>query len=176
MPGWLQAIVAPVRAAMDEGNLQLVILDRRIQQVVEGDPVVQRLCTVPGIGPVTATAFVSTLDQVDRFSGAHAVEAYIGLVPCEFSSGERQQRGGLTKAGNTRLRWLLVEAAWSIVRYRNPRTESLRAWTEQLVLRRGRRIAVVALARRLAGILYAMWRDGTTFGQPRSRGLRAAVA
>jgi transposase len=162
---------------MEEGNRQLVILDRRIQQIVEDDPVVQRLCTT-GIGPVTATAFVSTLDDVDRFPGAHAVEAYMGLVPCEFSSGERQQRGGLTKAGNTRLRWLLVEAAWSILRYQNPRTAHLRRWAEQLAVRRGRRIAIVALARRLAGILYAMWRDGTTFGERRasSHELHAAVA
>ena len=176
MPEWLRAIVAPVRSAMEAGNQQLVILDDRIQQIVVGDPIVQRLCTVPGIGPVTATAFVSTLDEVNRFRGAHAVEAYIGLVPCEFSSGERQQRGGLTKAGNTRLRWLLVEAAWSILRYRNPRTERLRDWAERIALRRGRRIAVVAVARRLAGILYAMWRDGTTFGQRRSREPQAAVA
>jgi transposase len=148
----------------------LVILDRRILQIVEADPVVQRLCTVPRIGPVTATAFVSTLDQIDRICGAHAVEAYIGLVPCAFSSGERQQRGGLTKAGNPRLRWLLVEAAWSILRYRNPRTDLMREWAEQFAVRRGRRIGVVGLARRLAGILYAMWRDGTTLDQRGANG------
>ena len=165
LPEWLRTIVAPIRAAMDEGNRQLTIVDRAIEQVVRNDPVVQRLCTAPGIGPVTATAFVATLDCVERFSRAHQVEAYIGLVPCEFSSGERQQRGGVTKTGNTRLRWLLVEAAWSILRYQNPRTETLRLWAERISLRRGRRIAVVALARRLAGILYAMWRDGTQFGR-----------
>lgn len=178
IPDWLGSIVAPLRTAMDEGNRQLVVVDRAIQQIVRGDPVVQRLCTAPGIGPVTATAFVSTLDQVERFSTAHQVEAYLGLVPCEFSSGERQQRGGLTKAGNTRLRWLLVEAAWSILRSRSSSTEGLRQWAERLALRRGRRIAVVALARRLAGILYAMWRDGTEFGRgaERRRDAQAAVA
>jgi transposase len=178
LPDWLGSIVAPLHAAMDEGNRQLVRVNRAIQQIVRGDPVVQRLCTAPGIGPVMATAFVSTLDQVERFSSARQVEAYVGLVPCEFSSGERQQRGGLTKAGNTRLRWLLVEAAWSILRSRSSSTEGLRQWAERLALRRGRRIAVVALARRLAGILYAMWRDGTEFGRgvERRRASQSAVA
>lgn len=169
VPEWLRAILAPVRTVMDEVNRQLVGVDRTIQQVVRGDPVVQRLCTTPGIGPVTAVAFVSTLDQVDRFDRAHQVESYLGLVPREFSSGERQQRGSVTKAGNGRLRWLLVEAAWSILRSRNVRTEELRQWTERVALRRGRRIAVVALARRLAGILYAMWRDETEFGRKNAR-------
>jgi transposase len=177
LPDWLGSIVAPLHAAMDEGNRQLLRVERALQQIVRGDPVVQRLCTAPGIGPLTATAFVSTLDQVERFSSAHQVEAYVGLVPCEFSSGERQQRGGLTKAGNTRLRWLLVEAAWSILRSRSSSTEGLRQWAERPALRRGRRIAVVALARRLAGILYAMWRDGTEFGRGAERcDSQAAVA
>lgn len=178
MPEWLRTIVAPILAAMEEGNRQLVIVDHGIEGVVRKDPVVQRLCTVPGIGPVTATAFVSTLDCVERFSRAHQVESYIGLVPCEFSSGEKQQRGGVTKTGNTRLRWLLVEASWSILRYRNPRTEQLRTWAERIAVRRGRRIAVVALARRLAGILYAMWRDGTAFAHQGAcaSGSEAAVA
>jgi transposase len=169
VPEWLRAILAPVRTVMDELNRQLVEVDRTIQQIVRGDPVVQRLCTTPGIGPVTAVAFVSTLDQVERFARAHQVEAYLGLVPREFSSGERQQRGSLTKAGNGRMRWLLVEAAWSILRSRSVRTEELRQWTERVALRRGRRIAVVALARRLAGILYAMWRDATEFGRKTDR-------
>src|SRR5207244_13438425 len=83
--------------------------------------------------------------------------------PGEQSSGERQHRGPVTKAGNPRMRWLLVEAAWCILRSRHSDTEHLRQWAERIALRRGRRIATVALARRLAGILYAMWRDGTEY-------------
>jgi transposase len=117
-PQWLRDILAPLRAVMDELNREMVVVERTIEQIVDGDPVVQRLCTAPGIGPVTAVAFVSTLDLVQRFEGAHQVQAYLGLVPSEFSSGERQQRGATTKTGNTRLRWLLVEAAWSVMRSR----------------------------------------------------------
>jgi len=61
------------------------------------------------------------------------------------------------------MRWLLVEAAWQILRSKSPETAALRAWTVQIAQRRGKRIAVVALARRLAGILYAMWRDGVAY-------------
>jgi transposase len=149
---------------MDALNREMVMVERAIEHIVREDPVVQRLCTAPGIGPVTAVAFVSTLDLAQRFESAHKLEACIGLVPCEFSSGERQHRGAITKTGNTRLRWLQVEAAWSIMRSRNQRTEELRQWTGRIALRRGRRIAIVALARRLAGILFAMWRDQIEFG------------
>jgi transposase len=141
----------------------MVVVERALEHIVREDVVVQRLCTTPGVGPVTAVAFVSTLDLVQRFEGAHQVQAYIGLVPCEFSSGERQHRGSITKTGNTRLRWLLVEAAWSIMRSRKAHTEELRQWAARIALRRGQRIAIVALARKLAGILFAMWRDQTEF-------------
>ena len=124
--------------------------------------VVARRRPVPGIGPVSAVAFVATLDAVERFANAHQVEAYLGLVPREPSSGERQHCGRITKPGNTRMRWLLVEAAWRILRSPRPEAAALRAGAEQIAVRRGKRVAVVALARRLAGVLYALWRDGST--------------
>ena len=142
--------------------------DQRIAAIVREDPVIQRLCTVPGVGPITATAFVATIDTIDRFQGAHQLESYLGLVPSERSSGEKQRKGRITKAGNSRLRYLLVEAAWSILLSRKESTEDLRAWAQRIALRCGMKTAIVALARRLAGILYAMWRDGTTF-EPRRR-------
>ena len=163
LPEWLSTLLAPVIAAMDEVNRQLEVVDQALLRVVGDDPVVRRLDTAPGVGPVTAVAFVATLDRVERFEGAHQVECYLGLVPSERSSGERQHKGAVTKAGNARMRWLLVEAAWSIWRSRTSNSEPLRQWAERLATRRGRRVAVVALARRLAGILYAMWRDGTEY-------------
>ena len=102
-------------------------------------------------------------DDVTRFASAHQVQAYLGLVPSEFSSGERQLRGRITKRGNARTRCLLVEAAWRVMRSRDLESEGLRVWAERIALRRGKRIAAVALARRLAGIMYAIWRDGTVY-------------
>lgn len=118
---------------------------------------------MPSIGPVTAIAFVASLDDVTRFRTAHQVEAYLGLVPSEYSSGDRRLRGRITKRGDARMRWLLVETAWRILRSPNPHLTGLRAWAQRVAERRGKRIATVALARRVAGILYAMWRDDAPY-------------
>jgi transposase len=82
------------------------------------------------------------------------VEAYLGLTPSEWSSGEKQIKGHITKAGNSRMRKLLVQVAVSILRLRSPRTEALRKWATGIAARRGKKIAIVALARRMTGVLF----------------------
>ncbi len=168
----LQHEIAPLLAMLTTLNTHIQSASAQIEQLVANDPNAHRLSTVPGVGPVTAATFVATIDRVDRFAGAHQVQAYLGLVPRERSSGERQYRGRITKAGNGRARWLLVEAAWSILRYKKPTTLALRLWAERIAVRRGKSKAAVALARRLAGILYAMLRDGTVY-QPERIGAGA---
>lgn len=163
VPEPLSAAIAPLLAVMETLNLQIAAADVRLARHAAGDPVVRRLETVPNIGPVTALSFVATLDRVERFRGPHPAAAYLGLVPGERSSGEQQHRGPITKRGNGRTRWLLVEAAWGMIRHAHPDTAELRAWAARIAVRRGRRVAAVALARRLAGILFAMWRDGTDY-------------
>ena len=92
-------------------------------------------------------------------------------MPRDRSSGEKQRKGRITKTGNRRTRSLLVEASRAIIlRAKNPSLAPLRTWAERLAARRGRRVAVVALARKLAGILYAMMRDGTEFDGERWKG------
>ena len=121
LPGRLLSEVAPLLAVMRPGQPAARILGRadRAPSRVR-TPRVQRLRTVPSVGPVTAAAFVAAIDDARRFRRAHQVEAYLGLVPREWSSGESQRRGRITKAGNTRVRWLLVQAAVSILRVRHP--------------------------------------------------------
>jgi len=159
----LQAELAPVLALLEPLNAQIAAADARLTALAAEDPRVARLTTAPTIGPVTAVAFVATRDNVERFGSAHQVAAYLGLTPSEKSSGEQQRRGRISKTGNTRMRYLLVEAAWRILRTKQPAAAGLRAWAEQIAQRRGRSVAAVALARRLAGILYAMWRDGQDY-------------
>jgi transposase len=175
LPGRLLSEVAPLLAVMRTVNQQLAYSDGVIEAVTRPDARVQRLRTVPCVGPVTAAAFVATIDDAGRFHRAHEVEAYLGLVPRELSSGESQRRGRITKAGNRRMRWLLVQAAVSMLRLRDPRTVALRRWATGIATRRGKKIAVVALARRLAGLLYAMLRDGTAY-EPRAVPRHAAEA
>ncbi|MBI4500565.1 MAG: IS110 family transposase, partial [Gemmatimonadetes bacterium] len=150
--GPLLALLAPLNAQIDAA-------DQRLATLATGDPVVARLTTAPTIGPVTAVALVATLDDITRFASAHQVEAFLGLTPSERSSGEQQRRGRISKTGHRRMRYLLVEAAWRVLRTKNPAAAALRTWAAGIALRRGRSIAAVALACRLAGILYAMWRD-----------------
>jgi transposase len=124
--------------------------------------------TVPGIGPSSAVRFVAAIDEISRFESAHKVESYLGLVPGESSSSERQQRLSITKAGPSSVRWVLGQAAWSLqVRCHDPAPRPLQLWAAEIARKRGRRIATIALARKLAGILYALWRDGTRYEQRR---------
>jgi transposase len=144
-------------------NRQISEADAELGKIVREDEVVRRLCTAPGVGPVTATTFASTIDDASRFGAAKQVRAYLGLVPREYSSGERQRRGRISKAGGGRARTLPVEAAWLVLRRRKAKNASLYDWAMRIAGRRGRARACVALARKMAGILYAMWRDGTEF-------------
>jgi transposase len=167
LPAALSEEIAPLIMLLQSLNEQIDKADGHLAQIVKEDAAVARLCTAPGVGPVTATSFVATLDAANRFAGAKQVRAYLGLVPSEYSSGERQQRGHISKAGPSRTRYLLVESAWTILRRGSPPNLTLHAWAKRIAERRGQRGAVVALARKLAGILYVMWRDGTSF-KPRA--------
>ena len=167
-PGRLRSEVAPLLAMMRHLQHQLAYSDERITALAQTDERVRRAQSVPNVGPVTAAAFVAAIDDVQRFRRAHEVEAYLGLVPRELSSGEMQRRGRITKAGSSRVRWLLIQAAVSMLRLHDARTADLRDWATRIAVRRGKGIAVVALARRLAGILFALLRDGTVY-EPRRR-------
>jgi len=161
LPAALQAIVAPLVQMIKTATTEIATLDQQLETRAAADPLVQRLQTVPGVGLIVALTFRAQMDDVRRFRHAGQVSAAIGLVPREDSSAERRHRGHITKAGPRELRSLLVQAAWAC--WRSKRSATLRAWVEQLAARRGRRIAVVALARRLSRLLYALWRDGTSF-------------
>lgn len=169
VPALLEAELTPLFAVLAPLNVQIVAADRRVAALEQTDPIVALLATAPSVGPLTASAVVSTIDDVTRFQSAHQFEAFLGLVPGERSSGEKRRVGRITKAGNSRARYLLVEAGWRILRSKSPETAALRAWALKIALRRGNRIAVVALARRLAGILYAMWRDNAPYNSSKLR-------
>ena len=165
----LSAELLPLFAVLAPINEQIAAADRRIIALVTADATMQLLATAPSIGPITASAVVATVDDIARFPSAHQFEAFLGLVPGERSSGEKRRIGRITKAGNSRVRYLLVEAGWRILRTKGNETAALRNWALGIAARRGRRIAAVAVARRLAGILYAMWRDGAPYDPARLR-------
>jgi transposase len=166
----------PLLIMLKSLNEQIKLADEKLAEIVKDDEVVRRLTSVPGVGPVTATTYAATLDGAARFQDAKQVRSYLGLVPREHSSGEKKHRGRISKAGNSRARALLVEAAWALLRWKTPKTEALHEWATRIAARRGKATAVVALARKMAGILFAIWRDGTEFNPEHLTGRSSAGA
>jgi transposase len=165
LPPAMTAMLAPLRTWLAELNGLLHTADAAVATRAASDPVARQLMTAPGVGPVVALTFQAVLDDPARFGGdAARASAFLGLVPSEDSSADRRHKGHITKAGPGDLRALLVQASWVIWRGRSAAGAELRAWAHALAARRGRRIAVVALARRLSRILFAMWRNRTDFG------------
>lgn len=166
----------PLLRVMEVVNQELLEADRVLERRAAEEPAVRRLRSMPQVGAITALAFVAALDDVHRFRNAHHVESYLGLVPRERSSGQHQVRGRITKTGDKRTRWLLVECAWGVLRSQRASVEALQAWTAKVGTRRGRTVAAVALARRLAGILYAMWRDDAAYDPKKLKHPHGALA
>ncbi len=136
-------------------------LNTAVQEEAERRPEVRRLMTHPGVGPITALAFVLILGTPKRFQCGKQIGSYVGLIPSEASSGGCRRLGHITKQGNTLLRFLLVEAAQATVRCE----PEWRRRFMHLALRRDRRIAKVAMARKLAVRMYWMWRKGCDYQQ-----------
>jgi len=145
---------------------QIAEEDREIEQAAKADSRCQLLQTMPGIGPLTSLLFVAVVDEVERFPNAHMFESYLGLVPGEDSSSERERRTRITKAGSSALRRLLVQSAHTMRRCR-PHDPAV-GWSQEVEKRRGTKAAVVALARKMAGIAWAMLRDGTPYAAERA--------
>src|SRR6202023_412584 len=146
---------------MDRLNPTIAELSQAIEREVENCPEAKRLMTHPGVGALTALAFVLIIGKADRFGCGKQVASYLGLVPLEDSSGNRRRLGHITKQGSSMMRFLLVEAAQVTVR-------SVPEWRSKylhLMMRRGRKTAKVAMARKLAVRLYWMWRKGWDFQQ-----------
>ena len=126
----------------------------------------------PPMGPVTAARFVAALDDVDRFPNAASVASYLGLIPGENTTGSRTKRTRLTRAGAPQVRWALGQAAWSLYIHRS--NDPMVQWAKQVAERRGAQVAVMGLARKLAHVLYALWKHGTTYDP--ARGARPIAA
>jgi transposase len=146
---------------MDRLNPTIAELTQAIEQEVEKCPEAKRLMTHPGVGALTALSFVLIICQAERFQCGKQIASYLGLVPLVDSSGNRRRLGHITKQGSSMMRFLLVEAAQVTVR-------SVPQWRSKylhLVMRRGRKTAKVAMARKLAVRLYWMWRKGWDYAQ-----------
>ena len=136
-------------------KLELVV--KRLELIGKNDPRVTRIRTIPGVGPRTAEILVACIDDPHRFSNGRQVSAYFGLVPKQYQSGETDRNGRITKRGNPLARTILVECAWSSLRYNT--------WAKAIYDRVSgkqktrRKKAAVALARKISVIAWALLRD-----------------
>lgn len=161
LPQDLCEATAPLWQSLAALNVCLQTSDEAVRHKAKHDPLLRRLQTVPGVGPVTVTIFVSTLVDPQRFASGRAVGAYLGLVPRLYQSGNTTRRGGITKHGNRQARWALTMAASSLLLSKGD--SALQRWARQLAARIGRKKACCAIARRLAALLWAMWKNETEF-------------
>jgi transposase len=141
---------------------QILCLDRELIRYARESEICRRLMTIPGIGILTAIAFVTTIDDPVRFAKSSSVGAYLGLTPRRYQSGEADRNGGISKCGDPLVRAYLFEAATTLLT-RVEKWSALKAWGLRIAKRSGMKKATVAVARKLAVIMHRLWADGGTF-------------
>lgn len=171
----LAPVITSLLAARDLLLDQLKKLDEAVLRRAHADGACRTLMTAPGVGPIVALTYRTSMDVQGRFERTRDVGAYFGLTPRRYQSGERDTSGRISKVGDGEVRSALYEAAVVILR-KSTKACALKAWGLKLVSRRGRKKAIVAVARKLSIILYRMWNDGTAFrpSKPGSIEVRAS--
>lgn len=137
-------------------------LHKLVMGIVARDELCRRYLRIPGVGPITALCFKTAIDDPARFKSAKIVGAYFGLTPKRHQSGETDRQGAISKMGDAAVRRCLYEAAHILLTKYRGKT-AIKAWGEKLLKKKGHHKAAVAVARRLALAMWAMWRDGTEF-------------
>jgi len=160
--GLLWAAVRPLLEVREKVSREIAALSHKLMGLARNDENSRRSMTVPGIGPITSLAFCAAIDDPARFARSRSVGAYFGLTPRRHASGEIDWTGRVSKCGDAMLRSYLFEAA-GVLLTRVPQWCKLKAWGHRLWKRIGFKKAKIAVARKLAVMLHAMWRDGTDF-------------
>lgn len=169
LPQWLVCLLRSLREAAE-------VVERIIESVEEQyqgdlkDERVKRLQTMPAVSPIASLTLVASVDRAKRFTSSRCIGSYAGLVPREYASGDTFTRGHITKEGRSDLRTVWVEVAHVALHMKE---HPLGPWARRLVYRRGRKVAVVALARRMLCMAFAMLRDGTVFDVNRVQATKA---
>lgn len=161
MPELLPAI-EPLLAARDAMREQMHALNLSLERTARADELCKLFMTIPGVGPLTSLAFKATIDDPRRFKSSRTVPAHLGLTPRIYQSGEIDRSGHISKSGDKLMRYLLAEAASSML-LRSRKWCSLKAWGIRLAKKVGMGKAIVAVARKLAIVMHKMWLTGEPF-------------
>jgi transposase len=165
IPEVARASLALLVSQLNLVNEQILEMDRRVRTSARSTEVGRRLMEVPGVGPLLASAIVAAVPDPAAFKSGRSLAAWIGLVPRQNSSGGKDRLGGITKQGDRYLRQLLVVGALAVIRYAQ-RYGTRRPWLVQLLARRKTKIAAVALANKMARMIWAMMMSGERFREP----------
>lgn len=157
----LETATVPMLRSRASLHQELATREKQVRKLAQNNSVCRRLMTMPGIGAVVALTFLAAVDDPTRFRSSKRIGPWVGLTHSRNQSGERDVSGGITKAGGVNLRRALCQAA--TVMMNRGRSTWLRTWGAQLAQSRGRKIAMVALARLIAVVLHRIWVDGTVF-------------
>jgi transposase len=141
-------------------------LSGELAEAARSDPLAKRLLTVPGIGPIVASALVATVGNASNFRRARDLAAWIGLVPAQYTTGGKPRLLGLRYTGQVYLRCLIVHGARSVVRVRAHYNDRLGNWVDQLVRRAHINVAICAVANKIVRIAWAVLRKGSVYGLP----------
>ncbi len=177
IPDGLRPALLPLVEAIGELTARIAQAGRAVEALCDAYPETRALRQVSGVGPITALTFVLTIEDTSRFPKNREVGAYLGLVPRQRDSGEREPQLGISKGGDAGLRRLLVQAAHYILGPFGPDTD-LRRWGERYAgtgARNAKKRAVVAVARRLAVLLLALWKSGEIYEPLRHAAAREAA-
>lgn len=158
-------VVAELRHLLDLCEQMMAYqqaIDVELKQLASEMDVCRRFMEIPGVGPICALTFYASVGEPHRFRRSTDIGAYLGLTPKLHQSGLTRRVGRITKMGNASTRSLLVGASTHFMRWGDPGTQ-LHAWGRQVEQRRGRGRARVALARKLATIMLAMWKTGDSY-------------
>jgi transposase len=155
--------LAPLVAQLRNLDEAIARLERTIAKLARQDDTARRLMSIPGFGPITASAMAATIQDASSFAGPREFSAFLGLTPRQNSSGGKQRLGRISKMGNRELRKLLVVGAHAVLFHRRPHTDPLRMWAKKLIEKKPFKLVAVALANKMARIAFAILRGKTVY-------------
>jgi transposase len=161
-----RVLLAQLKRELDQLTTRVEEMDSVIQQTAREDDACRRLTTIPGVGPVTATALVAAIGSGTAFRKGRDLAAWVGIVPREYSSGGKQKLLGISKRGNSYLRRLFVQGARSVLQHQNKQPAAVRNWLAQLSARAHQNVVIVALANKLLRTAWAVLCKNETYRIP----------
>jgi transposase len=168
IPPVAQEMLGLLGEQIDHLDCRIKALEAKLEAMHKANAISQLLATVPGIGPIIGLSFAIDVDPAAFASGRH-LAAWLGLTPQEHSTGGKQRMGGISRAGNERLRALLVSGAMAVIRAAERAGSKLATeWLLKLLARRPRKVAAVALANKMARMIWAMMTTGEAYRVPAS--------